>query len=41
MKKSCGQKIIPKMINLRSGILNNNSGSPCTLMNGSVKNTAR
>jgi hypothetical protein len=38
MKKSWGQKTLPKMINLASGILKRNSGLPCTWINGRPKN---
>ena len=41
MKKSCGQKTIPKKINLRSRILNINNGAPLIFINGSVKNMTR
>ena len=41
IKKSCGQKIIPNMMNFRSRILSINNGSPFTFINGSVKKTTR
>lgn len=41
MKKSCGQNILPKMINLASGMLNWNKGLPFTCMNGNEKNSAK
>jgi hypothetical protein len=41
MKKSCGQKIIPNKMNLRSRILNMKSGSTFTLINGKLKNKIR
>ena len=37
MKKSCGQKIMPKIINLRSRTFNMNNGSPETLIKGNEK----
>ncbi len=40
MKKSCGQKILPKKMNFRSMMLNRKKGSPFTLMNGRVTNKA-
>ncbi len=41
MKKSCGQNITPKNINLRSRILNKKIGSPPIFINGKVKNITK
>jgi hypothetical protein len=41
IKKSCGQNIMPKKINLRSRILKRKSGESFTLIKGSVKKTTR
>jgi len=41
IKKSCGQKVMPKNINLRSRTLNMNNGVPFSLINGSIKKTTR
>jgi hypothetical protein len=41
MKKSCGQKTLPKMMNFASGTLNRKRGLPLYLINGRVKKSAK
>jgi hypothetical protein len=41
MKKSCGQKIFPKMINFASGTLKRNNGLPLSLIKGNPKKTMK